>query len=510
VACGHPITAAAAEEMLCEGGNAFDAVVAAFFASCVAEPALSSLGGGGYLLAQQTGREPLVYDFFVQTPLRTPVGCDLEFYPIHADFGTTTQEFHIGLGAVATPGAVRGAFTIHRDLCSLPMPRLVEPAVRAARQGFQVDRLQAGIFDIIRPIFQATPEVAATYGSAVQPGTLVREGETLRQEAMGRTIEALSRDGDGLFYEGEIGARIVSLCEDGGGLLGREDLKRYGVERRLPLRVDYRGASLLTNPPPSSGGILLAFALRLLEACELGAMAYGGYAHLDLLARVMVLTNKARADLLASSQQEDALGLLDDAYLQRYREEVLANSHCGRGTTHISVIDAAGNVAAMTVSNGEGCGHQVPDTGVMLNNMLGEEDINPGGFHRWQPGRRMSSMMSPSLLRLPGGGQMVLGSGGSNRIRTAMLQVVSNLVDFGMDARRAVASPRIHYERDHLSVEPGYAEPELERLLAVYPRHKRWDDLNLFFGGVHTVELRQGRFSAAGDPRRGGMGRVVS
>jgi gamma-glutamyltranspeptidase/glutathione hydrolase len=510
VACGHPITAAAAEEILREGGNAFDAVIAAFFAACVAEPVLASLGGGGYLMAQRAESEPVAYDFFVHTPRRKDAAAAVNFYPIHADFGTATQEFHVGLGAVATPGGVRGAFAIHRDLGSLPMSRLVEPAVRAARAGFTLEALQAFIFNVVRPIFLATPQARAVYASRLDPTRLTQGGEMLVQSEMGDTIEALAREGEGLFYEGEIACRIAELCQAGGGFLTVEDLRYYRVERRQSLGLDYRGARLYTNPPPSSGGILIAFGLALLRSCPLDRLGFGSAEALDLLAQIMALTNKARLDCLAAGGQgDDHARLLDDGYLGAYQRHILHRPGCMRGTTHISIIDAAGNVAALTASNGEGCGHLIPGTGIMLNNMLGEEDLNPGGFHRWPAGARMTSMMAPSLLHLPGGKCLALGSGGSNRIRTALLQVISNLVDFNMTPEAAVAAPRIHYERGRLNVEPGYAQQELDALLQHYPDHELWREHNLYFGGVHTVELEQGRFHGVGDPRRGGVGAVV-
>ncbi len=510
IACGHPITAAAAEEILREGGNAFDAVIAAFLAACVAEPVLASLGGGGYLLAQRAASPPVAYDFFVHTPRRRQSAAPVDFYPIHADFGTTTQEFHVGLAAVATPGAVRGAFAIHRDLGTLPMSRLAEPAVRTARDGFTLDPLQGFIFNVVKPIFLATPQARAVYASKMDSARLTQGGETLVQPAMGDTIDALAREGDRLFYEGEIARRIAELCQAGGGFLTVEDLRQYHVERRQALNLDYRGARLYTNPPPSSGGILIAFALELLKSCPLGQLGFGSAEALDLLAQVMALTNKARLDAVAGAEQGgDHAPLLDAEYLEQYRRHVVHRPGCLRGTTHISIIDAAGNVAALTASNGEGCGHLIPGAGIMLNNMLGEEDLNPRGFHRWPPGERMTSMMAPSLLHLPGGKRVALGSGGSNRIRTALLQVISNLVDHGMAPEAAVAAPRIHYERGKLNIEPGYSQQELEKLLPGYADHELWREHNLYFGGVHTVELAQGRFFGVGDPRRGGVGRVV-
>lgn len=173
-------------------------------------------------------------------------------------------------------------------------------------------------------------------------------------------------------------------------------------------------------------------------------------------------------------------------------------------------MDAGGNVASLTASNGEGCGVLIPDTGVMLNNMLGEQDLNPQGFFRWSEDQRLTSMMAPTLLSRPDGSEVALGSGGSNRIRTAILQVLVNLLDFDMPLQRAVDASRIHLEEGLLSVEAGFgAEVDLDPLLARYPNHRIWRERSLFFGGVHAVGLGQAGFSGAGDARRGGVVRLA-
>ncbi len=509
VAAGHPVTAAAAEEILRDGGNAFDAIVAAHFTACVAEPVLASLAGGGYMLGQQAGRRPVVYDFFAQTPGAKETLKPLDFHPIYADFGNVQQEFHIGLGSVAVPGSVRGMFTIHRHLCSLPMTRLVEAAIRAARGGVALNQLQASIFDIVRPIYSATAEARANYSSAANSGRLVEEGDVLLQPELADAIDALGREGDPLFYEGDMAAGMVDLCQQGGGYLSHTDLRQYQVLQREPLQIRYRDALLHTNPPPSSGGILIAFALDLLEQFPLQEIDYGSFEHLQLLATVMEQTNSARLDYLAEQQRGAVTHLLDQNYLQKYRAQVARRARCQRGTTHISVMDDRGNIAAMTVSNGEGCGHLLPGTGIMLNNILGEEDLNPNGFQQWHPNQRMTSMMSPALLQLPNGKAVALGSGGSNRIRTAILQVVLNLIDFGMPPEQAVMEARIHYESQHLNIEPGYSNETITRLQEAFADNECWADLNLFFGGVHTVQWDGEKFHAVGDPRRGGVGLVV-
>ena len=193
IACGHPATAAAAREILEDGGNAFDAALAALCAACVAEPVLCSLGGGGYLLARRANGEAVLYDFFVETPLKHRPAGEVDFYPILADFGTATQEFHIGLGAIATPGAVRGLFDAHTDLGSLPMTRLVAPAARIAREGVPLRPVDSYLFQVVGPILAARPEGRALFTQS--DGALVACPDVLRQPELADTLEALAREG---------------------------------------------------------------------------------------------------------------------------------------------------------------------------------------------------------------------------------------------------------------------------------------------------------------------------
>jgi gamma-glutamyltranspeptidase/glutathione hydrolase len=511
IAAGHELTAQSGAEILRAGGNAFDAALAALATACVVEPALASLGGGGFLLAQPSREAVRLYDFFVQTPRRRRAASELDFRSIIADFGTAEQEFHIGQGSVATPGLVRGLFAAHRDLGTLPMRDILHQAVRHANEGISINALQAYIFGVIAAVYRESSAAMAIYGSHDEAGRLTGEGELLRQPALADTLESLAAEGDDLFYRGEIAASIVREMRSGGHLEAA-DLAGYAMIPRRPLALDYRKARLFTNPPPASGGLLVAFGLQLLSGVDFGAPGFGSPEHLERLTRVLALTQEARLAACAqgaTAHPDDAL-LLDPAFLARYRRLLVGQAPARRGTTHISVIDARGNVAALSVSNGEGSGCLVPGTGIMLNNMLGEQDLNPDGFHRWPTDTRMTSMMAPALLNLPDGRVIALGSGGSNRIRSAILQVVSNLVDFGMDVEEAVTAPRIHLEEQHLSVEGGFDTERLHTLLATYPSHQLWEDINLFFGGVHTV-LRDGTsLRGIGDPRRGGVCTVVA
>ena len=202
VAAGHPQTVAAAKEILSQGGNAFDAAIAAICAACVCEPVLASLGGGGFLLAHSQNRDDTLYDFFVHTPRKKCSPTELDFFPIQADFGTTTQEFHIGKGAIALPGVIKGLYALHRKRCSLPMKILFEPAIKMAREGVKVNGFQAYIFQIISPILESTDASKSQFASPDDRETILAEGEVLKLPQLAGFFETLANEGEALFYQG--------------------------------------------------------------------------------------------------------------------------------------------------------------------------------------------------------------------------------------------------------------------------------------------------------------------
>ncbi len=487
--------------------------MAAAFAATQAEPVLASLGGGGFMLARPEHGAPTLFDFFVHTPKRKQDEASL--YPIMADFGTVQQEFHIGQGSIATPGMVKGLLEAHSALGRMPIEELVDPACRLAREGIKLSPLQGYIFEVVGPIFRATETCHQLFESPDGSGHLIREGELLKNPALADFLEALAREGDDLFYRGEIAETVARDCAQQGGHLSRDDFEAYKVHRRDPLMVEYRGAKVLTNPPPSTGGLLIAFALGLLEDADLSSAGFGSSAHLEQLVEAMGLTNQARIESGLGLNDDASEKLLNPAFLEAYRQQVQGAPRAHRGTTHISVVDTEGNAAAMTLSNGEGSAYVAPGTGMVLNNMLGEEDINPLGLGGWPPDTRMSSMMAPSIVLKRDGSEVALGSGGSNRIRTAILQVVMALVDFGFSVEEAVSLPRVHFEGGLLNIEPGFQSDAVVGLQGVYENNRLWDQLNLFFGGVHAVSFDRGRgvrgaaLSGGGDPRRGGTVRLV-
>lgn len=505
VAAGHKVTVEAAAEVLREGGNAFDAVIAGMITATVPEFVFSSIGGGGFLMARPANSKTAIcYDFFAQTPVTKRSEDEIEFYGITADFGPATQEFHIGAGSTAVPGLIQGLFAIHDDLASLPMARLLEPAILAAREGVRVSDLHAYLYTIVSPILTAG-DAAKHYFA---PGDkLLASGDVYHNSEFADLLECLAREGQRLFTEGEVAQAMAAQSRDHGGHLTLEDLRGYKVERRKPIEQQYRKHELLLNPAPAASGALIAFGLALLER----SLPDGTSPDPTMLARIMEETNTVR-QARGSALQE----IMSDATITAHLKSMATHTPATRGTTHISVIDAQGNTAAATITNGEGNGRMVDGCGFMLNNMLGEEDLNPGGFHQWRPDTRLSTMMAPTIAMSPDGTLTALGSGGSNRIRTAVLQVAINLFDRGMDLETAVNAARLHVERDGtVSFEEApwniaFNDDERTALLEAYPDAHGWPEENLFFGGVHTTRRHgDGRLEAAGDPRREGISIVV-
>ena len=504
-ASGHKETSRAAKILLEEGGNAFDAALGAMCAACVCEPMLASLGGGGFLLAQTANQQSLVFDFFTQTP--SVAEGELDFHPIEADFGTATQEFHIGMGSIAVPGVVAGLFDVHQSLCKLPLSKIIEPAVYLAREGVRVNKLQKYINEILQPIILGSPAATELAAPMFAPGRLAEIGEFISNDKLASTFEALAAEGQEWFYQGEPGQRLASDCADLGGLITQTDLNDYQVIQRKAISTKTHGAIIHTNSPPSPGGCLVAFALSLLDDAHLGDHEWGSAKHAIKLARVM------QASSIVRKEQGMATGLTDEAAaqilqaenLEQWRETIRSGGLVTRGTTHMSVADAQGNLASLTLSNGEGSSYVLPGTGIMMNNMLGEEDLNPNGFHQFATAQRLASMMTPTIVNFANGSQVALGSGGSNRIRSAILQVLVNMLDFDMGLEAAVSAPRLHLETKQLSLENGYSDAAVSALQKAWPDTEQWPGINLFFGGVHAVErLASGEFRAAGDPRRGG------
>jgi gamma-glutamyltranspeptidase/glutathione hydrolase len=518
VAAGHPLTAQAGARALAEGGNAVDACVAAAFAATVTESPLTSPGAGGFMLVHRAsdGATRLA-DFFVSAPgvgLRRPRHGEMQV--VDVGFGeTTTQPFRIGPASCAVPGAVAGLEEAHRVFGRLPWRELLLPAVELARSGVELSRPQAHLHALLDPILRAGDEGRRVYSRP--NGERLVAGDTLRLPELAETLKAIASRGARAVYRGERARAIVKTVRDGGGELTLDDLAGYRVVWRRPVRARFRDHSFVSNPPPSSGGVLIAYGLALLES--LPDSSAGSAEAIAALAEVMAEQSAARGGSFSRDLHRGGLPakLLDPANVRAARARVarrLRRSHAVElasvgGTTHVSVIDAEGNAASLSTSTGSGSGVVVPGTGIYLNNMLGEYDLVAG---RSAPaGRRLTSMMAPSIaLDRDERPRLVVGSAGSARLRGAIMQIVVNVLEHGLAVDEAINAPRVHLDDPHVHCEGGHDPDELEKLERLGYDVVRWRRRNLFFGGAAAVEVRgDGTLAAAGDARRGGAGVVV-
>jgi gamma-glutamyltranspeptidase/glutathione hydrolase len=511
VAAGHPLTAEAGAEVLAEGGNAVDACIAAAFVSWVAESPLTGPGAGGFMLVHRArDRSTRVLDHFVTVPGLGSDGAPLaEMDSVDVAFTrTSTQVFRIGAASCAVPGAVAGLDQAHRRFATLPWGRLLEPAIRHAREGVVVTASQAYLHSILDLILRHTPAAEAIYGPQGKP---LLAGDRLVMADLAGTLEHLAERGAEDFYRGELGHRIADHVREHGGAMTIRDLTEYRVIRRRPVRVAFLGHDFESNPPPSAGGLLIGLGLRLLD--RVGVAGPPGSAEaIAQLVEIMREQEAVRRDSLARGLYRG--GLAQRLYAERAlaaaakRLQRLPPQTVG-GTTHISVVDARGNAASLTASTGSGSGVVVPGTGIQLNNMLGEFDVAATGRVP-RPGVRFTSGMAPSLVLREGRPRLVVGSAGSLRLRGAIMQIVVNVVGHRLNVEEAIERPRVHFDDAVVQCEGGHEPAELERLAASGYELVRWRRRNLYFGGAAGVEFRaDGTLAAAGDSRRGGHGVVV-
>ena len=470
VAAGHRLTADAAAEVLRAGGTACDAAIAAGWMACVCEPVLASPGGGGFAMVGN-GTETSLLDFFAHTPLSERAK-GAEYYAADADFGTARQTFHIGHGATATPGHVPGLYALHDAHGSVPMADLVAPAARAARDGVTVTPFQHFLSTVVAPILLASPGSRQLFGPG---GDLVPVGDVFRNPGLADLLDLIARQGMPA-YDGTLRAEMLAGQQAAGHLI-EADFTGYRPEWRKPLELQLEGLDIFLNPAPSAGGTLIAHTLSGVQ--DLSPQE---------LARALDATDRKRREVGG-----DLAAILASFGL-----------FVQRGTTHISVIGSQGDACSMTLSNGEGNGHIVGDFGFMLNNMLGEEDVNPAGASGWPTDRRLSSIMCPTIARRDGT-IFALGSGGSNRIRSTIARVLTLLAGQSGKIADIIAAPRMHVESGHLDVEAQFPPAVIADLQTAFPDHRLWREPNLFFGGCHiAARTSRGDFSGAGDTRREG------
>jgi gamma-glutamyltranspeptidase/glutathione hydrolase len=525
IAAGDAGTAVAGQQILRAGGNAVDAAVAAAFASFIAEIGVVHLGGSGiaHLYDPQNGRS-LVYDFFSNTPGRsgTPPN-PLDFHEVMIDFGATTQNFHLGRASVAVPGNIAGLCQMAADYGRLPLSQLLEPALKLAKEGLPIAPFQADTCTLLQPLYTHTAGMRAIF---MPNGRMIQGGEHLFVPGLYKTLQTLAHKGAAYAQSGALGQALIADQTQNGGLITPDDLSSYQVYKLPSIRLPYREYEILLPPPSSTGGVLTAFTLKLLSHFEMQKRPHGSASHLQLLYELMVATNRARPLWDHASDNlpiDEAIGrFLDDGFVQRYADEVrdaLSSKEASpfapeppapNNTSHLSVVDGDGLAVSLTTTAGESAGYVVPGTGYIPNNMMGEADLHPNGFHSRPAGQRIPTMMTPVIVLKDGQTRLVLGSGGSIRIRSAILQVLSNLLDYRMTLHDAVNTARVHVEDGALQCEKGFQPQAVDELEGMGYPINRWPTRSIYFGGAHSVSRTEnGRLAAAGDNRRGGATAVA-
>jgi len=510
--------------MLRAGGNAIDAAIAAIMTSTISESPLTGIGGGGYATIRTAEGELFSVDFFVDTPGKgialTHEIRSRGFREVVVDFGGKNQSFHVGGGSVAVPGLPAGIEHMHRRFGSLPMTTLVQPACEAATDGFKMTRALSQMVRILRDISLGSETGRRFFAPK---GKITRVGSRLRLPGAATFFENFAREGAESFYTGPLSDRIVEAVQADGGYLTKQDMAEYTVRERRPARGTLGDLDLSFPAPPNLGGPLISFGLALLNP------------HVDKLenfdeeALVHLCSAMSTTDYFRTQELDPVLtreyrepSYADDVLISRYRRvfqerikdpSLLSETvptHPIGSTTLISVVAADGSACSVTTSNGEGSTIWLEDQGILLNNMVGEEDLHPGAFHQYPAGVRLPSMMAPTIAIAKDGRTIALGSGGSNRLRSAILQVTLHHLGRGLSVQDATEHARIHLENGSVDVEPGFSDIEIDQLERKGVKVHRWKTTNLYFGGVHAVSMSpKMSFDAAGDPRRGGVSEVV-
>ncbi len=508
VSSANPAASAIGAQILQRGGNAVDAAVAVSFALGLLEPNASGVGGCGYAVYVPAVGEPAFYDYRSAAPAAFDPG---------AFTALPAEEQKHSVAAAGVPGAVAGWLSLHEQYGRLPLDELLEPAIDLSENGFEVLPFLASLFTDNYNLLLKDESCAALLLNDDFP---YMEGEVMKNPGYAKTLRKIAAEGRDGFYQGEIAEAIVSASSARGGTMTLEDLASYEVRVGKPLEGNYRGFTILTSAPSSSGGIALIESLNLLERCDLPASGVNTPLTLHRMGEAFKIANADRysyvgdpaftdipTEMLISKEYADerAALLSDERVLSDL--EVLPDNQ-STSTTHLSIIDAEGNAVSMTNTLGTyfGCAVAVDGWGFLLDNQLHDFSIEEWEANAPEPGKRPRSSMTPTVLLRDGKPVAALGSPGGEAIVSTVAQIICDLVDFGMPVDEAINLPRIYQNcTGPLVVEGGHAESTLSGLEALGHTLQRREELDYFFGGVHAVVRNaDGTLTGAADPRRDG------
>lgn len=520
VAAAHPLAAQVGVDILQKGGNAIDAAVATAFALNAVEPNASGIGGGGFMVIRfaQTG-EIIILDYRERAPgASTKDMFDSE--QSKAELWT-----QVGGKASGVPGTLMGLKTALDEYGTMTLEEVMTPAIHHMENGFEItETFSDMIKDSYEKLVNWNDPFAIAY---LKDGIPLETGEILIQKDLAKTYRGILANGIDYFYGGELGQKIVDAVQAAGGILAIQDLKDYKVRRHEPVSGSYRGYDIYSMPPPSSGGTHLIQILNIMENYDIANMNYLGPNHISVLAEVMKMAFADRAKYMGDpafatdiplkglTSKEYAKFLADQINVTKPKLEIPAGEpgqfeH--QSTSHISVIDAEGNAVALTqtINYFFGSGVIVPGVGIIMNNEMDDFSTNPESPNAPEPGKAPLSSMSPTIVEKDGEVFMVLGSPGATRIFTAMAQIISNVIDFGMGMDEAIEAPRMHAYSSAGKAMPIYVESRIpvltvEALRLLGNQVEARGSHDLYFGGAQGIMLKNGVLFGGGDSRRDGI-----
>jgi gamma-glutamyltranspeptidase/glutathione hydrolase len=475
-------------QVIKNGGNAIDAAVATGFAMAVTHPTAGNIGGGGFIVYRPASGEPVAYDFREVGPARSSPEMWMKDGKYDFDI------HHNSHMSVGVPGTVAGLHLAHKEAGSKPWKELVEPAIKLARDGFEVShglaRSLAGQLDD----FKKYPASLAQFSKNGKP---YEQGDILKQPDLARTLTRIAEQGPAGFYEGETAALIEKEMKANGGLITMADLKAYQAKKRSVVKGTYRGYDIIGMPPPSSGGMAVVQMLNVLEGYDLKANGYGSAKNIHLAAEAMRRAFADRARYLGDPDFEKDIPLpmlISKDYAAQQRKSInpdkasksATNSFTWTSespeTTHLSIVDAKRNAVAMTYTLEYGYGSRivVPGAGFLLNNEMGDFNAAPGltdergligtTANLARPGKRMLSSMAPTIIAKDGQLFMVTGTPGGRTIINTVLTTILNVIDYGMNAQEAVDAGRMHHQwlPDRINLERfGFSADTIKQLQAM-------------------------------------------
>ncbi len=503
IASCTPYATDAAAEIASMGGNAFDAAIAGAFDLMVSNILMCSIGGGGFATVKVPGKEPVVFDFFDAMP---GIGLD------KGEFGKNIRRVRVpygigidvmtGFSSVGVPGTSKGLELVAKNFGNLRMKDILAPAISHARQGIPLNATIAYWLSISAERIHWFTEYSKTLLSTSE-GKVPEKGCLMKNHDLANTFELIAEEGTDIIYKGEIARQMSEFIREGGGLVTIDDLKNYQVIERKPLGIKYKKYSIYTNPPPSAGGIALIQMLKAISNLD-----FKGYDPntVSKLGRIIYTALNDRYSLFRQGNRnfDDMYKLVEDDYVQQKYSNIVPCPN----TTQISCSDDLGNACSITMSMGYGSGVALPGTGICFGNTLGELELNPFGFHALDPGMRLVSGMSPTIaVKDKDNDILTIGSPGASRISSAIMQTILNITDLNQNLCEALKMPRVHWEDGKLVVESKMEVDESQ--LPEDWEVVKFDDIDMYFGGVQCVRLNKDKLTACSDPRRCGKSRIV-